>query len=243
MSLSSVPMAAADAGQRRTWNLALSLQEVFTAVVRVRFTGQAVSNADQFRQLLKQALQAAQGDARANGYSTEDIQMAMFAVVAFLDESVLNSRNPVFADWARMPLQEELYGGHVAGEQFFRNLQVVLERIDSASTADLLEVYYLCLLLGYKGRYGAGNSGELAAIAAAVRDKIRRVRGAAMTLSPRFEIPAEAAPAPRRDPWLKRLAIASIAIFVLAALLFGGMKLGLMSGISDLHAIATQSRS
>jgi type VI secretion system protein ImpK len=243
MSLSSVPLRAAEAGQRRTWNLALAFQEVFTAVVRLRFGQQAVANADQFRLHIKQALQLAQGDARANGYGAEDLNMATFAVVAFVDESILNSRNPVFADWPRMPLQEELYGGHVAGELFFRNLQTVLERIDSGSTADLLEVYYLCLLLGYTGRYGAGNAGELPGITAAIRDKLHRVRGDAMVFSPRCEIPVEAAPAPRQDPWLRRLAIAAIAAFVAAALLFGGMKLALMSGVSESHAIATQTRS
>ena len=49
MSVSSVPLRAAEAGQRRTWNLALAFQEVFTAVVRLRFGQQAVTNADQFR--------------------------------------------------------------------------------------------------------------------------------------------------------------------------------------------------
>ena len=44
-------------------------------------------------------------------------------MVAFLDESILNLRNPVFADWPRKPLQEELFGHHMAGEIFFQNLQ------------------------------------------------------------------------------------------------------------------------
>lgn len=243
MSFSSVVNRAADASQRRTWSLALAFQEVFTAVVRLRFTGQEVTNADQFRAHLKKALQMAQSDARGNGYSAEDVQMAMFAVVGFVDESILNSRNPAFSDWARMPLQEELYGGHMAGEVFFRNLQVALERMDAASTVDLVEVYYLCLLLGYRGRYGAGGLGELAALTAAVRDKIHRVRGAALTLSPRFEIPAETPPPPRQDPWIRRLAIAAITVFVGGILLFGGLKLALMAGVSNLHGIATQTGS
>ena len=47
------------------------------------------------------------------------MRLATFAVVAFLDESILNSNNPLFADWPRMPLQEELFGVHTAGEMFF----------------------------------------------------------------------------------------------------------------------------
>ena len=64
-------------------------------------------------------------------------------MVAFLDESVLNSRNPIFADWLRKPLQEELFGTHIAGEVFFQNLQQLLGRSDSPDLADLLEIYHL----------------------------------------------------------------------------------------------------
>ena len=49
-------------------------------------------------------------------------------MVAFLDESILNSQNPLFADWPRKPLQEELFGTHIAGEVFFQNLQKLLGR-------------------------------------------------------------------------------------------------------------------
>ena len=92
-------------------------------------------------------------------------------MVAFLDESILNSRNPLFADWPRKPLQEELFGTHMAGEVFFQNLQKLLGRTDSHELADLLEVYYLCLLLGFGGRYSMGNKGDLRAIMDAVARK------------------------------------------------------------------------
>ena len=69
--------------------------------------------------------------------------MATLAVVGFLDESILNTRNPLFADWPRKPLQEELFGIHMAGEVFFQNVEQLLGRNDSADLADLLEVHYL----------------------------------------------------------------------------------------------------
>ena len=128
---------AADA-IKRVWNLALAFQEVFTAVARLRFAGQSVNNAEAFRNHLKQALQMAVSDAQAHGYSAEDIQKAAFAVVVYVDESVLNSRNPAFSDWHRMPLQEEFYGGHVGGETFFQDLQTAMARMDGAQAADLL---------------------------------------------------------------------------------------------------------
>ena len=66
---------------------------------------------------MREALKAAIQEARSKGgYSTEDIKMATLALVGFLDESVLNTRSPMFVGWSRKPLQEELFGIHMAGE-------------------------------------------------------------------------------------------------------------------------------
>jgi len=168
---------------RRGWNLALGFQEVFTAVVRLRYNRQAVMDAEAFRAQMRQGLRVAEQEARSRGCNPEDVKQVIFAVVAFLDESVLSSGNPVFANWPRLPLQAELFGHQLAGEVFFQELQKTLNRNDSNETADLLEVYYLCLLLGFKGRYAAG--GDLRSIMMAIQEKIRRIRGSAGPLSPR----------------------------------------------------------
>jgi len=223
---------------RRGWNLALAFQEVFTAVVRLRYNRQAVSNADSFRAQIKQALRIAEQEARSGGCSAEDVRQAVFALVAFLDESALGCRNPAFADWPRLPLQAELYGHQLAGEVFFQELQKTLSRPDSAETADLLEVYYLCLLLGFKGRYAAG--GDLHSIMAVVQEKIRRVRGPSAALSPRGGIPADAVRLVQSDPWIRRLGIACVVTCLLAAAVFLIAKFLLISGVSDLFSSAAQ---
>jgi type IV/VI secretion system ImpK/VasF family protein len=163
----------------RSDNLALIFQEVLTAIVRLRSNRQELSDAESFRFSMREAIKAAIQEARnQGGYNADDIKMATLALVGFLDESVLNLRNPMFADWPRKPLQEELFGIHMAGEIFFRNLEQLMGRPDSADLADLLEVHYLCLLLGYGGRYSIGGKGELQAITTATGDRIRRIRGA-----------------------------------------------------------------
>ena len=86
-------------------NLALIFQEVLTATVRLRSNRQAVSDAETFRANTREALRLADTEGRRRGYSDAELQLARFAVVAFLDESILNSRNPVFADWPRKQLQ------------------------------------------------------------------------------------------------------------------------------------------
>src|SRR5262252_6993294 len=119
-------------------NLALIYQEALTSIVRVRSGRQAVSDAQYFRNQFREALRLAHDEARLRNYADEADRDARFAVVAFLDESVLNLRSAVFADWVRKPLQEELFGVHVGGEIFFRNLERLMGQVDSPVLADIL---------------------------------------------------------------------------------------------------------
>jgi len=227
----------------RRENLALAFQEILTAIVRLRANRQAVSDAESFRGHMRHALQIADQEGRKRGYSAEEIQLATFAVVAFLDESILNSRNPLFADWPRKPMQEELFGTHVAGELFFHNLQKLLGQNDSVNLADLLEVHNLCLLLGFGGRYSVGGKGELRAIMEATAGKIRRIRGQFSALSPAWAPPDEGPVVARSDPWMRHLIFTAAACLILALGLFAGFKLSLSSGASDLRAMASTSRN
>jgi len=176
---------------RRPENLALHFQEVLTAIERLRGNRQGVTDANAFRHHTREALKTAAGQALAAGYTPEDVKYATYATVAFLDESVLNSRSQVFADWARKPLQEEMFGTQIAGEVFFQHLQQLLGRNDSADLADLLEIYYLCLLLGFGGRYSVANRGELGQIMSMTAAKIYRVRARFSQLSPAWVLPKE----------------------------------------------------
>ena len=132
---------------RRSENLALIFQEVLTAIERLRANRQGVADPQAFRHHTREALKTAANRALGAGYANEDVKFATFVAIAFLDESVLNSRNPVFAEWLRKPMQEELFGTHIAGEVVFQNLQQILGRTDSPDLADVLEVHHLCLLL------------------------------------------------------------------------------------------------
>ena len=85
----------------------------------------------------------------------------------------------MFADWPRKPLQEELFGIHMAGEIFFRNLEQLIGpqrirptwRICWRST-----IFACCSVIG--GRYSIGGKGELQAITSATGERIQRIRGA-----------------------------------------------------------------
>src|ERR1039457_4440907 len=217
------PPASAPQEMMKTNNLALAFQEVFTVILRTRFFVQHVENADSFRATLRKMISAAVKDASTMGYSDEASKMAIYAMIGFLDESVLNSKDPTFADWARRPLQEEMFGGHVAGELFFRNVTELLNRPESAEVADVLELHALCLLLGYRGRFAFGDASEIHSILHRIREKIARIRGAYALFRP-AETPA-APPAPRRDPWVRRLALTTILLAVLTLLAYIGYEL------------------
>ena len=224
----------------RTVNLALVFQEVFTVTTRLRSNRQMVTDAEVFRNQIRSALRAAEREAKALGYTDEDIKLGVFATVAFLDETVLNLRNPVFQDWVRRPMQEELFGQHVAGETFFQHLQKIVGRRDMPETADLLEVYYLCLLLGFLGRYSVSGKGELRAVMGAVDDKMRRIRKTRPDLSPAWEISGQMVTIAATDVWARRLGYAAIGCAGLALLLFIFYSILLGSGVSDLRTLAAQ---
>jgi type VI secretion system protein ImpK len=228
--------------QRRAENLAFCFQELLTVGERLRANRQVVHDAESFRFQLREALKTSSEEARKRGYSGEDIQLVVFAAVAFLDESILNLRNPIFADWPRRPMQEEFFGHHVAGEIFFQNLAKLLARDESQDTADALEVYLLCMLLGFAGRYSMGARGELRAATDATKDKIRRIRQATADLAPLWALPQEPVRTSGADPWIRRLVLTAAACLLVVLVLFGVYKVSLGSAVGRVESIA-QARS
>ncbi len=228
-------------------NLALMYQGILTGIVRLqanrikRATGNgvvqlhaddrdAIGDPDKFRQRMLTAVRDINRQARAAGYSPEDVRDAEFATVAFLDEVVLSlpdlANGSARAEWKRQTLAVELYGEARAGEVFFDKLESQLTgRRDSPHVADVLEVYLLCLLLGFEGRYG-DMRGELASIADRLRRKVDGIRNADYRLAPNA-VPEPLAPAPvetvRVEHWLEKWAIplmvgAAVLLFLLLKL-------------------------
>jgi type VI secretion system protein ImpK len=224
--------------KRRTENLAYIYQQILTVIVRVRQNRQGVADANAFRANIQAGLRSAEKDAVKKAYAPDDIRNATLAVVAFLDESILNSNNPVFSSWHSMPLQEEMFGHHVAGETFFDNLEKMLSRQDSHDVADVLEVYALCLLMGYKGRYGLSGPEATRPIIDSALEKIRRIRGPLVGLSPSWAVPEGGAVVAKRDPWVTRLAFGALGCVFLGILFFVAFKMRLLAGASSIHAMA-----
>ncbi len=225
---------------QRTSNLAASFQEPLTAALRVRAQPQMLQQPEAFRTQMRQLLQTAMGEARTLGYSSQHIQMGVLVVVAFLDETVLNLRTEAVAEWSRRPLQEELFGGHTAGETVFANLQGLFQQPDAPEIADVLEIHCLCLELGYKGRYAFSNGGELRQITGMCREKIVRVRGR----QPLFPAPAITAPPPRvtKDRIGTGFLVAAAVLALVTVAAFAWYEFSLAAGVSRLQSLSAVLR-
>ncbi len=78
----------------------------------------------------------------------EDFDLARFAVFAWIDETVLNSTWPDKGRWQSEQLQRIYYQTTDAGELFFERLNRL-----GPQQVEVREVFYLCLALGFTGRY------------------------------------------------------------------------------------------
>lgn len=79
------------------------------------------------------------------------IQDAQYALVAFIDELIIRTPSIETHQWITRPLQLDLFGETSAGERFFSRLKEL--RLQGAASIDVLELYYMCLALGYEGQY------------------------------------------------------------------------------------------
>ena len=223
----------------RRGQLALRLQEAFTAAVRLRAGHEVAADATAFRGHVKQLIAQADRDARQLGYAGADVGLGVYAFIVSLDEAVLSSNLPAFAEWPRMPLQEEVFGEHMGGRTFFENLRALLARENSDDVADVLEVYLLCLILGLRGQYSAGGSGEIQALIASAEEKVERIRGSGKDLTPTWTLPASERAEQAPDRWLPRLRWSAVGTWGAAVLLFLLFALSLRAGISRLAGLGS----
>lgn len=90
------------------------------------------------------------------------VQVSKFALASFVDETVLTNNFPLKDEWEKNPLQLEYFGEQLAGNKFFEKLSAMIKQIEV--TQDAVEVYYFCMLLGFKGRYAIYEQDRLLAI-------------------------------------------------------------------------------
>jgi type VI secretion system protein ImpK len=108
---------------------------------------------NELRPVVEDLLRQLEQSAESLGVPHRQTQDVKFALVAFVDETVLSPAHhfPLRDVWEKNALQLIHFKHNIAGQKFFERLDALMQNVEAE--ADVLEVYYLCLLLGYKGRY------------------------------------------------------------------------------------------
>lgn len=126
-------------------------------------------------------------EAKLQRFDPEDIHDAKYAFSALIDETVLSSAISIRAEWARQPLQLTLFGDQLAGEHFFERLEHA--RNGAGRRLAALEVFYMCLLLGFKGKYLLEGSEKLNYLSAQLGDQITHIKARHTSFAPHWRAP------------------------------------------------------
>lgn len=150
--------------------------------------GSQAQEVTQFVRSVEQFFTGLEHDARAAGYSVEQVKDTQYALCAFLDESVLRAgESPLRSHFEVHSLQFQYFGVHLAGEGLFEKLTQLRE--DVKGNRDVLEVYHLCLALGFEGRYSLEQKEQLAYIANSLGQDLAKGQQVPQALSPDWALP------------------------------------------------------
>ena len=145
------------------------------------------SDAEVFRDRIKQFLSNFERQASKQGANADDIYACKYAFCATIDEAILMSQFKSKEAWQRMPLQVQYFGEQLAGEQFFIKLEEL--RRHGSAQIQVLEVFHMCLLLGFQGKYLLEGSEKLSYLTARLGDEIANLKGKRAAFAPHWQAP------------------------------------------------------
>src|SRR5262245_16088715 len=106
-------------------------------------------DAEAMRQKIDEQFRTLELKARQADVPAEDVTQAKYAIAAFIDEMILTSSWGLKDSWADKPLQLAYFNEFSAGEEFYNKV----DTLRGSKKMTVLEVYYLCLALGFRGKY------------------------------------------------------------------------------------------
>ncbi len=181
--------------------------------------------------------------ARKQGASADDIDAAKYAFCAAVDEIMLRSPFSIRDAWARRPLQLVLFGDQLAGENFFLRLEGLRAR--GSAHLQALEVFHMCLLLGFQGRYIIEGSEKLSYLTARLGDEIAHMKGRKAGFAPHAERPDQIVHKLRSDVplWVLCSVFALVCALGYAGLrgMLGRGTVSAMSAYNDVVTLAPRA--
>jgi type VI secretion system protein ImpK len=148
------------------------------------------------------------------------IQVAKFGLASFVDETVLTQDFNLKEEWEKYPIQLEYFGEQLAGNKFYDKLDAMLRQIDV--TADAVEVYYVCMLLGFRGRYAVYEQDKFLKIMQKTADALVKVgKITKVELSPHWIVNDQPEPPKKRGmpTWAKLMAFSGLGVAILIYLI------------------------
>ncbi|HEX7900596.1 MAG TPA: type IVB secretion system protein IcmH/DotU [Planctomycetota bacterium] len=181
--------------------------------------------AETLRQRVDDQFRALESRARQGGIPLEDVQLIKYAMAAFIDESVLTSQWPAKDVWSGKPLQLEYFNDFSAGEEFYVKLEAVRAGANPRK-AEILEVFYSCLALGFRGKYVdlQGMERKKVLMDTLAREIKAAKTGATAGLSPSWKPPEEKGALVQSIPaWLVPAlgGVVVLLLFIVMAFLLG----------------------
>jgi type VI secretion system protein ImpK len=159
-----------------------------------------------------------------------DIDDVKYAIVAFIDEQIFRAPWGGRQEWMLEPLQFVYFGENTAGEGFFQRLAQLEQE---PQRLHVLQVYYLCLSLGFQGKYAVRGGEGLALVMERLANLLGRGLPNADILSPHGN-PLEGSRG-RQGGKVPVLALA-LGLVAVAVLVSVGLKVA--GGISSSEAAA-----
>jgi len=157
----------------------------------------------------------------------QDMLDVKYALAAFADEVIYHSNWPGRTQWLNNPLQLQFFQENTAGDGFFERL----DRLHAQRGRDhITQVYFLCLALGFQGKFRLGQQDGLGAVVEGVGNHVALAIGGNEGLAPNAERRDGGSGAVRRE--LPFLAIA-LGFFVLALLVVIILRLVVGSNAGD----------
>ncbi len=158
-------------------NPLLSAASPLIALVNQLRNTLAHQDIDSLRRQVIEEVKAFENQARIEGTDPDTAYTARYLLCAVLDEIVLNTVWGSTSIWASQGLMSTLHNETRGGEKFF----VILDRLlkDPNANLELLELIFVCISLGFKGRYRIMHRGQekLDELRSVLFEQIRRRRG------------------------------------------------------------------
>lgn len=147
--------------------------DLFLIVIRMR-EAENLGDPAALRKLIMYYIDLFKKNCITAGIGKETVDEAVYAIVALIDETVLSVPGACRDYWFGKPLQLDLFGDNIAGEEFYIKLQKMLAQAEKKK--DILEIYYLCLSLGFEGKFRIMNPEERTVLLEETGRKLRRTK-------------------------------------------------------------------